>query len=343
MDSPALGALFGAVIAKGASDLHISESGAAFLRLNGALSPFALTTTPEQLFAELRDVLGPERSETLKTRGDVDLGVSALGERFRVHIFRESGRLGVAIRHLPSAIPTPEELGVPDVVRQWIGNQTGLIIVTGPTGSGKSTTLASLANMINQEQSVNIVTIEDPVEYRLPEGLSRVSHREVGSDTSGFARAVRAGLREDVDVMVIGEMRDSDTIEAALSVAETGHLVFATLHTNNTAQAVDRLVDAFPPEQQSLTRSRLSACLLGVVYQRLLPSASGGRVAAFEVLVGTSAVRNLIREGKTYQIPNVIETARSEGMQSMAHGLLTLAESGRIDRGQVDDFLARNV
>lgn len=331
------------MLREGASDLHLSQSAPAFLRVQGALHTADETERAPDFFGQIESQLDEQRRELLDLHGDVDMGLSSQGERFRVHLYRYEGGLGLAIRHLPNVIPSCDDLGIPDVVQNWALNETGLVIVTGPTGSGKTTTLAAITNTIHQSRSAHIVTIEDPVEYHFPHGKSKIVHREVGTHSSDFARAVRAGLREDVDVMVIGEMRDKETVEAALSVAETGHLVFATLHTNNTAQAVDRLIDAFPPEEQALTRSRLAASLLGVVYQRLIPTKDGKRAAAFEVLVAVPAVRALIRDGKTYQIPNVIETARSEGTQSMLEGLRKLADSGRIDRELINAYFAKNV
>lgn len=335
--------LFAEMLKHNASDLHAEQAGALYLRVQGNLAPVEHQFDMGNAFSELERRLDPKRRENFVERGDIDLGITEFGERFRVHAYRFDQGTGLAIRHLPKVIPTSKQLGIPDVVKRWALNETGLVIVTGPTGSGKTTTLAALTNEINQSRAAHIVTIEDPVEYHFPEGKSKIAHREVGTHTSDFARAVRAGLREDVDVMVIGEMRDRETIEAALSVAETGHLVFATLHTNNTSQAIDRLVDAFPPEEQALTRSRLAACLLGVVYQRLIPTKDGKRAAAFEVLVAVSAVRALIRDGKTYQIPNVIETARSEGTQSMLQGLRNLADAGLIEKELINAYFHKNV
>lgn len=331
------------MLAAKASDLHVSESGHAFLRVNGELKEFQPSVNLEVLFKDFDSQLDSSRRQQLGEHGDIDLGLSACGERFRVHAYKQEGGFGLAIRHLASQIPTCEQLDIPDVVKGWALNETGLVIVTGPTGSGKTTTLAALTNAINQSRTCHIVTIEDPVEYHFPSGKAKIVHREIGAHSSDFARAVRAGLREDVDVMVIGEMRDRETIEAALAVAETGHLVFATLHTNNSAQAIDRLIDAFPAEEQLLTRSRLSACLLGVVYQRLLITPEKKRVAAFEVLVANQAVKALIRDGKTYQIPNVMETARAEGMQPMRQGLLRLANTGKIEREMVNAYFSKNV
>jgi twitching motility protein PilT len=214
--------------------------------------------------------------------------------------------------------------------------------VTGPTGSGKSTTIASLVNAAHQSRNLHVVTIEDPIEYVLPPGRGIVRHREIGIDTPTFPRAVRAALREDVDILVIGEMRDQETISAAITVAETGHLVFATLHTSGAAQAVDRIIDAFDAAEQPLVRSRLSSCLIGIIYQRLIKTQPSGRTGAFEVLVSNYGVRNLIREGKTHQIPNLMTTNKADGMQTMEMALKELAAQGKISQDQVSQFLKTN-
>lgn len=326
-----------------ASDLHIAQSNPGFIRVYGQLRQLPDSSSTEAILCEFLESLQEERRSVLNTQGDLDVGLTALGHRFRIHAYHHENGYGLAIRHLPNDIPTPEQLGIPQVVRGWAHNENGLVIVTGPTGSGKTTTLATLTNEVNQSRASHIVTIEDPVEYHFPKGKGVIVHREVGVHSSSFSRAVRAGLREDVDIMVIGEMRDQETIEAALAVAETGHLVFATLHTNGSSQAIDRLIDAFPPEEQSLTRSRLSFCLLGVVYQRLITTKEGKQSAAFEVLVANQAVKALIRDGKTHQIPNVIETARYDGMQPMLQGLKNLASQGKIEKEMVDVYVAKNL
>ena len=269
--------------------------------------------------------------------------MDAAGERFRCSAYKERGRLTLALRFLQTRIPDFDELGLPEVVRNWHDRQTGLVIVCGPTGSGKSTTMASLVNAINHERSEHILTIEDPVEYVIQPEKSTIRQREVGSDASDFPRAVRAALREDIDILIIGEMRDPETMAAAITVAETGHLVFATLHTSSAAQAVDRIIDAFQPEEQPLIRSRLSSVLVGVVYQRLLPKVSGGRCGAFEVLVANYPIKNLIREGKTFQIPNMMTTGAGVGMQTMSAALQQLAQKGDITADQAKSFLEQNV
>jgi twitching motility protein PilT len=237
----------------------------------------------------------------------------------------------VALRLIPYDLPDLEFLGVPPVVRDFTTLPQGLVLVTGPTGSGKSTTLAALIDRINSTRPCHILTIEDPIEYVHRHKLAAVNQREVGTDTESFPRALRSALREDPDVLLVGEMRDLETIQTALTIAETGHLVFATLHTNDTAQALDRIVDVFPGDQQAQIRVQLANALTGIVYQRLLPRRDGGRVAAYEVLLATSAVRNLIREGKTRQLRNILSTGGREGMQTIEQSLTALVAAGTVD------------
>lgn len=335
--------LLSEMVQMGASDCHVTFDGMCFMRTNGRLTSHNSLENPQEVIENFQSGLDETQILAFQKNGDIDFGLSFQGHRFRIHFYRSKESPGLVIRQLPANIPAPEELGLPGIVKNWSANMTGLVIVTGPTGSGKSTTLASLANQIHQTKSCNIVTIEDPVEFHFPTGLSKIVHREIGTDSPNFARAVRAGLREDVDVMVIGEMRDAETIEAAISLAESGHLVFATMHTHSASQAIDRIIDAFPSQHQTLARSRLSTTLLGVVYQRLLPAVGGGRVAAFEVLAGNSAIRNLIREGKTHQMDNVIEMSRSEGMCSMEFSLKELHSNGLIDSNTLSEFRSANV
>ncbi|MFM8447017.1 MAG: type IV pilus twitching motility protein PilT, partial [Candidatus Nanopelagicaceae bacterium] len=297
----------------------MSTHEASFARIDGdlrRLTDGALEKS--ELLTWLKSQINKERFEILETKGDVDFSFEVGGRyRFRASAFHSRGHLAIALRLLNDRIPNFNEIGLPEKPRLWSKSQTGLVIVTGPTGSGKSTTIASMVNEANQNRDSHILTIEDPVEYLFPEGRGLVRHREIGIDAPNFPRAIRAALREDVDILVIGEMRDQETISAAITVAETGHLVFATLHTSGAAQAVDRIVDAFDSSAQPLIRSRLSACLIGVVYQRLLKLEPHGRIAAFEVLASNYGVKNLIREGKTHQIPNLMTTNRSDGMQTM--------------------------
>lgn len=314
------------------------------MRIDGRLH--ALDVPPIDhlaLWDWLDELLVDEQVEMYEVRGDVDFGVQGEdGQRFRVSLFRESGSDTLAIRRLQDQIPTMTEIGLPPAPQAWTSLEHGLILVTGPTGCGKSTTIASMVDRINHTRGVHIVTIEDPIEYLLPRAEATVHQREVGPDTDSFSRAVRAALREDVDVLVIGELRDPETMASALAVAETGHLVFATMHTNNAEQAIDRLIDAFPDKDQPLIRSRLAATLVGVIYQRLLLKSNGNRIAAFEVLAANSAVRNLIREGKTFQIPNTMVTGTTYGMRTMSTALAELMENGHVSELEIERFLSSN-
>src|SRR5262249_1236015 len=248
--------------------------------------------------------------------------------RFRGSAYHQRGAIALTLRLIPLRIPTFEELGLPVAIRELASRPSGLVLVTGPTGSGKSTSLASILDFINQDRACHILTIEEPIEYLHTHGRSAVSQREVGEDTESFARALRSALREDPDVLLVGTMRDLDSIQTALTIAETGHLVFATLHTNDTAQALDRIVDVFPADRHPQIRVQLAASLAGVIHQRLLPALDGGMVAAFEVMLVNSAVRNLIREGKTGQLRNVVATHQAEGMQTLESDLTQLVHHG---------------
>jgi len=237
------------------------------------------------------------------------------------------------MRYFPLLIPTPDELGLPPVLANLLHSPSGLILVTGPTGAGKTTSMASMVDAINRSRPCHIVTIEDPIEYLLTNRVAAISQREVGTDTESFETALRAVLREDPDVVLVGEMRDLESIAACLTIAETGHLVIATLHTNDSAQAIDRIIDVFPSDRRPQVQVQLSGTLLAVMYQRLVRKTSGGMVAAFEVMVGVPAVRNLIREGKTRQLRNTIVTHRSEGMQTLEHDLTDMVRDGVVDYG----------
>jgi twitching motility protein PilT len=260
--------------------------------------------------------------------------------RIRGNAFRQRGHTAVALRMVPRQVPSTGQLGLPPILGDFVRQHQGLIIVTGPTGSGKSTTLAALINLINQERSCHILTIEDPIEYVHDHLRSTVNQREVGSDTASFADALRAALREDPDVLMVGEMRDLESIRFALTVAETGHLVLASLHTNDTAQSLARMVDVFPGEQQAQVRTQLAAALTGVVYQRLIPRVGGGLVAAFEVLVGTYAVRNLIKDSKTHQLRNSLVTGQKDGMLTFEQSLSALIQAGVVT---YEDAAARSL
>ncbi|MCR4842707.1 MAG: type IV pilus twitching motility protein PilT, partial [Eubacterium sp.] len=273
-----------------------------------------------------------DQKKHLREVGDVDLAYSIPGfGRMRVNVFYQRGTLSMAIRVLSFGIPDCDELGIPEVVREMAKKPRGLILVTGATGCGKSTTLAALVGLINGSCEKHIITLEDPIEYLHRHGMSMVTQREIGLDSMSYASALRAALREDPDVIQVGEMRDLETISTVLTAAETGHLVFSTLHTNDAASAVDRVIDVFPPHQQQQARVQLADVIEGVVSQRLVPKADGsGRVAIFEIMTATNAVRNLIREGKTFQVPTIMQTGGRDGMITMDDALVEAVNSGVI-------------
>lgn len=321
------------VIKKKASDLHLQVGLAPTLRVDGKLIPAEGSSILDEGAVEalVFALLDEDQKQILLKDKEFDFSF-AFGElgRFRVNAFHERGNLAAALRLIPTEIKTVEELGLPPVIASFAEFPRGLVLVTGPTGSGKSTTLAALVDRINSQQAVHIITIEDPIEYTHANKKSAVVQREVHYDTYSFAAALRSSLREDPDVVLVGEMRDLETISAAITLAETGHLVFATLHTNSASQSIDRMVDVFPPHQQQQIRSQLSVILQAVVSQRLVPAIGGGRIAAAEILVATSAVRNIIREGKTHQLDAAIQTGAEHGMQSMDRTLVNLIHNGTI-------------
>jgi len=329
------------VVKQNSSDLHLSVGAPPTLRIDGALVPVAGTeiltgTDVEKLiYAVVDDV---QKDILLKDK-EVDFSF-AFGDiaRFRANAFHQKGNLGLSLRLIPAKIRTVEELGLPESINRFTDVPRGLVLVTGPTGSGKSTTLAALIDKINTEKAVHIITIEDPIEYTHSNKKALIDQREVHYDTRSFAAALRSALREDPDVVLIGEMRDLETISAAITIAETGHLVLATLHTNNAAQSIDRMVDVFPPYQQQQIRVQLSNILQGVVSQRLIPSIGGGRVAAAEIMISTPAVRNIVREGKTHQLDAVIQTSAEQGMIQMDKALAQLVRGGRITRDEAKGY-----
>ncbi|MCR5517053.1 MAG: type IV pilus twitching motility protein PilT [Lachnospiraceae bacterium] len=324
-----------------ASDIHITVGVPPKMRINGALVDMDYPRlTQEDTNEMLSKTLNTRLRETLLEKGEVDfsLSVNNVG-RFRVNCFRQRGTLAAAFRLVTTRIPTPEELGIPESVVNLYKKKRGLVVVTGPTGSGKSTTLASVINKVNENLTSHIITLEDPIEYIHMHKKAMVNQREVGLDTNSYANALRAALREDPDVILVGEMRDLETISIAITAAETGHLVFSTLHTIGAASTIDRIIDVFPPHQQQQIRVQLSMVLESVISQQLVPTADKrGRVAAFEVMHGTVAIKNLIREGKTAQIQSHIQTSKGIGMKTMDDALYELYINGKIDSEQAIIF-----
>lgn len=323
------------VVDIGASDLHLAINIPPTVRVDGHLQKLEYPDlTANQARDLIYSILTQDQRQKLETDWEVDLSYSLYGRaRFRVNAFFQRGSLSAALRVVPTSIKTVEELGLPQVVHSFCNKPRGFVLVTGPTGSGKSTTLAAIIDEINESRADHIVTIEDPIEFLHEHKLCVVNQREVGSDTKAFPAALRSALRQDPDIILIGEMRDLETIQIALTAAETGHLVFATLHTQDCPQTIDRMIDVFPPHQQEQIRAQIAATLEGVVTQQLLPKASGqGRAAACEVLISTPAVRNLIREGKTHQLYTVMQTGAQLGMQTMNASLAYLVRKGDITR-----------
>lgn len=323
-----------------ASDIHISVGEAPMLRIDGALvkMPNIDPLSDDDMRVALQGLLNDAQLTRFKNEREYDFSfgvdIGALAEqRFRANLSYEKGHPALALRAITTNIRTIKQLGVPDELKAVAQKNSGLFLVTGPTGSGKSTTLAAIVQEINVSRSVHIITIEDPIEYLYRSELSLIHQRELGSDTKSFAEALRRAMRQDPDVIMIGELRDLETIAAAVTAAETGHLVLATLHTRDAAQSIDRVIDVFPPYQQQQIRIQLSSMLLGVLSQQLVPlAASSGRTVATEYLVATNAVRNYIREGKTSQIKNVIQTGSTLGMHTMDQNLAQLCAAGTINR-----------
>lgn len=329
------------VVKKRASDLHIQVGLPPMLRIDGRLTPVVGTNPLDEAAVErlVFQILDEEQRQILLKDKEFDFSFAfgTLG-RFRVNAFHERGNLAAALRLIPNEIKSSLELGMPPVISTFADFPRGLVLVTGPTGSGKSTTLASLIDKINTEKAHHIITIEDPIEFTHKSKRSVVVQREVHYDTYSFSAALRSSLRQDPDVVLIGEMRDLETISAAITIAETGHLVFATLHTNSAAQSIDRMIDVFPPHQQPQIRAQLSNILMAVCSQRLVPAIGGGRVVAAEILIANPAVRNIIREGKSHQLDAVIQTGGELGMQSMDRTLANLVQNGTITYDSAREF-----
>ncbi len=330
---PRIEVLLEEVIKRKASDLHLQVGLPPMLRVDGALIAVTGSDVLDEEGVELLifAVLDEDQKQILLKDKEFDFSF-AFGDlgRFRVNAFHERGNLAAALRLIPNEILTIEQLGLPPVVNKFADYPRGLVLITGPTGSGKSTTLAALIHKINTERAAHIITIEDPIEFTHKYSKSVIVQREVHYDTYSFSAALRSSLREDPDVVMIGEMRDLETIAAAITIAETGHLVFATLHTNSAAQSIDRMIDVFPPHQQPQIRAQLSNILMVICSQRLVPAIGGGRLAAAEILIATPAVRNIIREGKSHQLEAVIQTGAEHGMQSMDKTLANMIHNGSI-------------
>ncbi len=320
-------------IQRNASDLHLTVGFPPTLRIHGDLIPVAgeePVTAPE-MESLITPLLSKIQQNIYQQNFEVDVSFEFEAKaRFRVNVYRQKGFPSAALRLIPYQIPTFESLGLPAVVQKLTSLKQGFILVTGPTGHGKSTTLASFINKINQERALHVITVEDPIEYVYPKGKSLIEQRELYKDTRSWGNALRAALREDPDVVLIGEMRDLETIAAAMTIAETGHLVLATLHTNSAAQSIDRIIDVFPEIQQSQIRLQLASTLEAIISLRLIPTIEPGRTLASEILFVTPAVRNLIRERKSYLIDNVIETSAELGMQMLEKSLAELIKSGKI-------------
>ncbi len=322
-------------IEKYASDIHITVGMPPVMRISGELVTFEdIILNPEDTKGLISQALSNTQWNELEEKGEVDTSFSSPGVgRFRINAYKQRGSYGMALRIIPLEIPTIEDLGLPTIVKDLSNLPRGLILVTGPTGSGKSTTLASMINLINQEKKCHILTLEDPIEYLHKHNKSIVNQREIGSDSRSFSNGLRAALRQDPDVILVGEMRDLETISIALTAAETGHLVLSTLHTIGAAKTIDRIIDVFPPHQQQQVRVQFSSVIQSIISQQLLPKANGeGRVAAFEIMVANPAIRNLIREEKVHQIDTAIQTGAKFGMQTMDSSLLELYIKGMITK-----------
>ena len=320
-------------VSEGASDLHLAVGLPPVMRIHGSLAPLdAEPLTPEDTDRLMRSFTPEQHVRSLDEHGGSDFGFG-FGDmaRFRVSVFRQKGHVGIVLRQIPTKMLTLEEIGLPAQMKDLLFKPRGLILVTGPTGSGKTTTLASMLNIINQERDCHIITVEDPIEYYHSHKKSVVTQREIGVDVPTFKEALRRALRQDPDVILVGEMRDLETMEAAITAAETGHLVFATLHTTGAARTVDRIVDAFPTNQQEQIRTQLSTSIVAVISQILMPRKDKpGRIAAFEIMIATPSIRSLIRDNKTFRITSDLQTGAKWGMQTLDSHLVELWRGGKI-------------
>lgn len=323
-------------VKEGASDFHLSAGEPPMIRMNGDLKKLDVPAlTMEEVHSMVFDMMSDGQRKTFDEFHECDFSFE-MGDiaRFRVNVFLQNRGMGAVFRTIPTTILPLEQLGMPPLLRQLCDKEKGLILVTGPTGSGKSTTQAAMLDYLNNTFEGHIITIEDPIEFVHKSKKCLINQRELGVHTLSFANALRSALREDPDVILVGEMRDLETIQLALTASETGHLVLATLHTSSAPKTVDRIIDAFPPNQQAQIRTQLAESLEGVLTQTLLKKRAGGRVAAVEIMIGTTAVRNLIREGKLHQIPGIMQASQREGMQTMDMALTDLATRGVVTKGE---------
>lgn len=332
------------VIDSNASDLHIISGIPPMVRISGVLSPVpgAGVLTPDMVNEFLRGILTSEQLERLNVNRELDFSLSFSEKgRFRVNAYTQKNTFAAAFRLIPLNIPTIEALGLPPIIHSFTNLKQGLVLVTGPTGHGKSTTLAAMLQEINRNRACHIITIEDPIEFVFNPVKSMISQREMRSDTHSWEIALRSVLREDPDVVLVGEMRDYETISAALTVAETGHLVFATLHTNSAAQSIDRIVDVFPEEQQKQINLQLSNVIEAVFSQRLIPATQKGRAVAYEIMLGSTAIKTAIREGKTHQIESILETSQETGMATLERSLADLVKRGEVSLDEAQSWSLR--
>lgn len=323
--------IFQKALALNASDIHISSERRVVARVNGLLNELNTSIiSKSELDSFVMQLIQDRKGLDIQDLSEVDLGLTVQGRRFRINIYRESGSFAIAIRIITDQIRPIDLLGLPPIVKQLINQNSGLFLVTGPTGSGKSTTIASLINYINTTRKEHIITLEDPIEFIFPSSLSLVDQREHGIDFKNWSSALRSILRQDPDIVFVGEMRDYESIASTVTISETGHLVFATLHTNSAAQTIDRIIDVFPNEKQEQIRTQLSNVISGVISQRLVPTIGGSRTLAYEIMVATPAVKNAIRESKAFQIDNIIQTSQDYGMISLERSLAHLVRTGVI-------------
>lgn len=335
--------LFAETVRLEASDLHLIVGYPPMLRVSGKLVAVDGTTTlkPEDIQELGFSTLSPAQKDLFLTNKEIDYSIATTGGRFRANMYNQRGSVAADFRLIPAVIRSIDELGLPQICHDFSKLRQGFILVTGPTGHGKSTTLAAMIQQINETRSQHIVTIEDPIEYVYPHSLSIISQREMHQDTHSWTVALRSVLREDPDVVLIGEMRDFETIAAAITIAETGHLVFATLHTNSAAQTIDRIVDVFPENQQVQVRLQLASVIEGVLSQRLVPAVAGGRVAVAEIMTATPAIRTTIRDGKTHLIDNIIQTSAELGMMTLETSLARAVKEGKISVETATSYAVR--